>query len=279
MRVSCAVILSTYNQPQWLEKALDGYAVQTERAFALIVADDGSRPDTAHVIERAQTAGGLDIRHVWHEDAGFRKCEILNKAILTTQAEYVIFSDGDCIPRSDFVATHIALAEPGRFLSGGVIWLERALSERITSDDVRSGRMADADWLRANGWNGGHALRTTQRRWLARALDALTPTAATFNGHNASVWRSDLLRVNGFDATMGYGGEDRAVGERLHNIGVHGRQVRHRACLFHLDHDRPYKQTDVMRSNREARARIVKERDVRAKVGIAEIAAQSGLPL
>jgi glycosyltransferase involved in cell wall biosynthesis len=273
MSPGCAVILSTYNQPEWLEKALRGYAVQTAPAFDLIVADDGSRPETARVIDDAERAG-IRLRHVWHEDDGFRKCEILNKAVLATDADYLIFSDGDCIPRRDFVATHLQLAQPRRFLSGGVIWLDRAVSQRVSGEDIRLGRLSDAAWLRANGWKGGRqSLRLTPNRWLARALDALTPTSATFNGHNTSVWRTDLLAVNGFDVTMGYGGEDRAVGERLENIGVRGKQVRHRACCFHLDHDRPYKQEDVMRANRAARTRIVKDGDVRATIGIQEIAA------
>ncbi len=274
MSLTCSVILSTYNQPAWLQKVLAGYAAQTERAFELIVADDGSRAETAQVIDDARRAG-LNIRHVWQKDDGFRKCAILNKAVLASDAEYLIFTDGDCIPRDDFVATHTQLAEPKRFLSGGVIWMSRALSVRISEDDIRTGRFSDGGWLRANGWNARrHPYRVTRSHRLAKFFDVLTPTSPTFNGHNSSVWRADLLAVNGFDETMGYGGEDRAVGERLTNIGVRGRQVRHRAVCFHLDHDRPYKRADVMRANRAERKRIVREKDVRATVGIAEIAAR-----
>lgn len=267
-----AVIVSTYNQPRWLEKVLWGFGVQSDSGFELLVADDGSGPETAAVVEASRPALGGRIRHLWQEDRGFRKCEILNRAIVATDAEYVVFTDGDCIPARDFVATHRRLARPGSFLSGGVIWLPRPLSEAVTRADVESGRLESAGWLAARGWGAGRdRLRLVRSRVLAAALDGLTPTRATLNGHNASVWREALLAVNGFDAEMGYGGLDRALGERLRNLGVRGRQVRHRARTFHLDHDRPYRDPAVVRRNREIRARIRSVGEVRARKGIAEL--------
>src|SRR5690606_28632972 len=108
MRV--AVILSTYSQPVWLEKVVWGYSVQSSRLFEVVVADDGSTEETAEMLVRVGDATGLDIRHVWHEDRGFRKCRILNQAIVESTGEYLIFSDGDCIPSQDFVATHLEFA-------------------------------------------------------------------------------------------------------------------------------------------------------------------------
>jgi|SRR5687767_13706008 len=275
--MTTAVIVTTYNQPRWLEKVLWGYTAQSTTAFRVVIADDGSGEETRHVIERARLELGARLQHVWHPDDGFRKCEILNRAILAADADYLIFTDGDCIPRGDLVERHIELAEPGRFLSGGVIWLPRELSERIQRSDIESGRIAHRKWLHAGGWRGRrHRVRLTRSRLAARALDALTPTGATFNGHNASVWRDALFAVNGFDAEMGYGGLDRALGERLANLGVRGKQVRHRAVCFHLDHDRPYRKPEVVRQNREIRARIRREREVRARVGIAELMPVTG---
>jgi glycosyltransferase involved in cell wall biosynthesis len=266
-----AVILSTYNQPAWLQKVLWGYAVQTLPDFELIVADDGSAQTTIDVIDRARPEFAGRLRHLWHQDRGFRKCEILNKAIAATDADYIIFSDGDCIPRADFVETHARHAEPGRFLSGGVIWLPLATSERVTEDDIRSGRIATTRWLIANGWTGGrHRLRLVRGR-LAAALDRLTPTAPTFNGHNASVWRTALIEANGFENEMGYGGLDRALGERLQNLGLRGRQVRFRAVCFHLDHPRGYRNTETLKRNQQIRERIRTHHETRARSGIAEL--------
>lgn len=270
MRV--AVILATYNQPRWLEKVLWGYEAQTHRDFEVVVADDGSGPETAEVIERARSESVMRIRHVWHEDRGFRKSEILNRAIVASDADYLIFSDGDCIPREDLVSVHVRHAGPGRFLSGGYLKLPAAVSERITRDDVREGRVSDMKWLRAAGWNPGHrALRLTRSATLAAVLDALTPTSPTWNGHNASTWRTAIVQANGFDLDMPYGGQDRALGERLVNLGLRGRQIRHRAPCMHLDHGRPYRDQAKIEANLAIRSRIKRNRETRARLGIAEL--------
>ena len=275
--MTTAVIISTYNQPAWLEKVLWGYAQQSTSAFAVVVADDGSDERTRDVLERARSLFGQRISHVWHEDQGFRKCEILNKAIVATRADYLIFTDGDCIPRRDFVQRHTELARPGFFLSGGVVWLPRALSEGITRADIEEGRLSEGGWLQQRSWKGGRQrLRLVRSPRWAAVLDRLTPTRATFNGHNASVTREALLAVNGFDAEMGYGGLDRALGERLHNLGLRGLGVRHRAVCFHLDHDRPYRKPEVVKKNREIRARIRRTGELRARLGIAELTAATG---
>ena len=93
MRLS--VIISTYNQLQWLEKVIWGYIAQTHQDFELVIADDGSREDTRQMIERLQRATDLTIRHVWHEDIGFRKCTILNRAIERAESDYLVFSDAE----------------------------------------------------------------------------------------------------------------------------------------------------------------------------------------
>lgn len=269
-----SVIFTTYNSPRALELVLWGFAAQTRPGFQVVVADDGSGEETRETIDRVRSESGLEILHVWHEDRGFRKTEILDRAILASRGEYLVFTDGDCIPRADFVETHLGLAEPGRFLSGGYLKLPRGVSESITPDDVRAGRVADAAWLRSRGWRPGRrALRLTRSRALATLLDALTPTGATWNGHNASGWRGDLFRVNGYDLEMAYGGLDRAVGECLENAGVRGKQVRHRAPVLHLWHERPYADAEKWRRNREARREIRRRGLTRALRGLAELQA------
>jgi glycosyltransferase involved in cell wall biosynthesis len=271
--VRASVILTTYNQPRQLELVLWGYAVQTRRDFQVVVADDGSGPETREVVERLGREARLDLLHVWHEDRGFRKCEILNRAVLAASGDYLLFSDGDCIPRRDFVEAHLRLAEPGRFLSGGYLRLPAEVSARITTRDVTSGRVADPRWLRAQGWRPGRrVLRLLPMGPTAAALDALTPTRATWNGHNASTWKEAVVAVNGFDMRMGYGGLDRALGELLENAGVRGKQIRYRAPCLHLHHERPYADPERWHRNRMMRERIRAERITRAGEGIAELA-------
>ncbi len=278
MRAS--VILATYNQPAWLEKVLWGYAVQTVGDFDIVVADDGSGAETAAVVDAVRAEAGLPITHVWHEDRGFRKTEILNRAILATTSDYLIFSDGDCIPRSDFVATHVRLAEPDRYLAGTALRLPIELSHRITIDDIRTGRVAERDWLRAHGFAPGYRkeLKLLPNSAVTTVLDAVSSVAASFDGGNASTWRETLHAVNGFDNAMGYGLEDRSLGQRLEHIGVRGKRIRHRAICLHLEHDRPYKTPEMLERNAEIAARVAARREVRSACGLAELAAEPASP-
>lgn len=271
MRLS--VVLSTYRQPEWLRKTLWGYARQTHPDFEVLVADDGSGEDTAAVVAEAGSKyPHLALRHVWHPDTGYRKCVILNRAILAAGAPYLVFSDGDCVPRPDFLATHARLAAPGRFLSGGAVRLSREVSELISEDDVATGRAFDARWLRGRGFDAGrHRLRLLNGTPWPTVLDAVSPTGATWNGNNASTWRSAVVNANGFEHEMGYGGQDREFGERLENLGLRGTLVRHRAVLLHLDHGRPYRTAESIRKNREIRAATRSTGVVRARCGINEL--------
>jgi glycosyltransferase involved in cell wall biosynthesis len=96
--VKISVVLSTYERPRDLALVLAGYALQDDPDFEVVVADDGSGPETAAVIADAARSGP-PVRRVWHPDRGFRKTESLNRAIATCRSDYLSFSDGDCIPR------------------------------------------------------------------------------------------------------------------------------------------------------------------------------------
>lgn len=273
--MTIAVILSTYNWPRALELALWGYAVQTRRDFQLIVADDGSGPGTAQLIEHMRRETGLDLLHVWHEDRGFRKSEILNRAIMATDRDYLIFSDGDTIPGPDFVRLHAAFAEPGRFLAGAYVKLNARASEAITADDVRTGRATRLGWLWAQGFRpGNHALRFVGPGLFGALLDRVTPTPARFHGNNASAWRDHIVQCNGFDMEMGYGGQDAALGDRLENLGVLPKRIRHRVPAVHLYHERPWRDPAGMRRNQEIRSRIRGSGETRAPEGIEELKAE-----
>ena len=258
------VIIATYNMPDWLEKVLYGYEQQTYTHFEVVIADDGSGPETAAVIRRFQERGKIRLQHVWHEDNGFQKTTILNKAILAARHEYLLFTDGDCIPRPDFLEVHAEQAEPGYFLSGGYCKLPMPLSQTITAEDIRAESCFEPEWLKDKGLNSSAALRKLRARgWKARLMDWLTPTNASFNGCNTSAWKADVLAVNGYDERMRYGGLDREVGERLENMGIRGKQLRHRAVVIHLDHARGYKTKESLKNNLAIRAHTRKAKVVR----------------
>ena len=264
-----SVIISTYNQPEWLNKVLHGYLHQTFTDFEVLIADDGSDERTAEVIGNFQQVAEFPIQHVWHADEGYRRQTILNMALLKAACDYIIMTDGDCIPRRDFLAVHDRYARPGGFLSGGYCKLPMDLSLSLTPDDIESGRAFDATFLRHQGLREISAVfKLGLPVPLGPALDRITPAKATWNNCNASGWKADLIAVNGFNEDMQYGGADRELGERLAHSGVRGHQLRHQAILVHLDHPRGYKTPETLRKNRAIRDQVVASRSVWCPNGI-----------
>ena len=71
-----SVIVTTYNREDALDAVLRSLARQTDADFEVIVADDGSRPATAKLVEAWKGKVGHRLEHVWHDDRGFRAAEI-----------------------------------------------------------------------------------------------------------------------------------------------------------------------------------------------------------
>ncbi|PPK93664.1 glycosyl transferase family 2 [Nonlabens xylanidelens] len=251
---SISVIISTYNSIPWLEKTLWSYEHQIFRQFEIVIADDGSNDETKEFIKKYSEKSSKKIIHVWHEDNGFQKSMILNKALSACNAEYVVMSDGDCIAREDFLQIHYERREHGYFLSGGYYKLPLELSQNITEEDIATQRCFNANWLRSNGLPASYKnQKLTSGFVTAKIMENLTPTNASWNGHNSSGWLVDLKKVNGFDERMQYGGQDRELGERLFNLGIKSKQIRYSAICLHLDHARGYKNQESIDKNKAIR--------------------------
>jgi glycosyltransferase involved in cell wall biosynthesis len=235
MRIT--VVVTTYNRPDALAAVLEGYAHQSDTGFGLIVADDGSTADTAEVVQRFAARAPFEVSHVWQEDQGFRAAAIRNRAVAGARGEYVIFTDGDCVPSRTFVHQHRRLAEPGWFLSGNRVLLSQGLTRRVLAEHLPIQAWSWARWLRARG--GGEAnrvmplLRLPDGPWRRRHAREWRGVKTC----NLSVWREDLLRVNGLDESYsGWGLEDSDLVIRLLHAGLRNKNARFAAPVFHLWH-------------------------------------------
>lgn len=252
--LNTSVIISTYNQPEWLRLVLHSYSLQTAKGFEIIIADDGSDERTKAVIKEFIEQSNINVIHVWQEDNGFQKTKILNKAIVASNSDYLIFTDGDCIARKDFVETHLNLRRKNCALSGGYFKLNESISKDITIEDISQQNCFDKDWLISKGQSKSFKLnKLTKSTAKAKLLNTLTPTKATFDGMNVSCYKEDILAVNGFDERMQYGAEDREVGERMMNNGIKFLQVRYSTICVHLFHQRPYKNEENLKLNNSIR--------------------------
>jgi len=249
-----SVIISTYNAEEWLHKVLLGYSIQTIQDFEIIVADDGSSTKTKDVVAQFQNKFKHPIIHVWHEDKGFRKCKILNQAIVKSNTDYLLFTDGDCIPRKDFVASHLKHKQKGYFLSGGYFKLPMTISKAISDDAILHQKCFTISWLKSQGLKMNFKItKLTNFSIIAAFMNWVTPTKRSWNGHNSSGFKADILAINGFNELLAYGGEDREMGERLFNNGLFSKQIRYSAICVHLDHSRNYIDDEKVKFNLEVR--------------------------
>lgn len=233
-----AVIVTTYNRPDALAAALEGYLAQTDNDFEVLVADDGSTPDTAELVKQYEARATFPIHHVWQEDIGFRAAAIRNRALAVTRADYIIFTDGDCIPPADFIAQQRRLAEPGCFLSGNRLLLSQTLTEQVLKEKLPVHQWNLRDWLKA--YRQGHIarlqplLRLPNFSWLRKLAPRRWQGAKTCN---LSAFRDDLLKVNGLDESYtGWGQEDSDLVVRLIRAGVFNKSARFSAPVLHLWH-------------------------------------------
>jgi glycosyltransferase involved in cell wall biosynthesis len=251
-----SVIVSTYNRPAALHCVLRALSKQSDSGFEIIVADDGSGIETADVVGEWQRSGKKDVRHVWHEDQGFRLAEIRNRAVAESSGGYLIFLDGDCIPPRDFVARHRRLAEPDWMVCGHRLMLAESVTRRIQQE-----KLPVEDW-KLNRW-------VRERR--AGSIDRFAPFArlpgnawrrflvrhrtSKVRGCNMAVWRADFLRVDGFDADfVGWGHEDNDLATRLLMIGVCVKDGRWATGVFHLWHAQASRSDEMKHWDRIAKA-------------------------
>ena len=267
-----AVIVTTYNRPDALLAVLNGYLAQTDLNFELIVADDGSCKKTQQVIDDFKLITPLKITHVWHEDKGFRAAAIRNRAILVTNADYIILTDGDCIPLPHFVASHRLLAEHGYFVSGNRILASQELTQQLlqaTNQPYPISAWHLKKWIveRLKGRINRLLPLITLPKMMGklRYLDAFRWQGA--KTCNLGVWRTDLLTVNGLDeAYSGWGMEDSDLVIRLLHANILNKSGRCATPVLHLWH----KENDRsgLQKNIEQLNELIASNRIKAQIGL-----------
>ncbi|MGA8902043.1 glycosyltransferase family 2 protein [Bradyrhizobium sp.] len=272
-----SVIVTTYNRADALDAVLRALSHQTDRSFEIIIADDGSGPDTAHVIESWTPRLPMPLKHVWQENRGFRGAEIRNRGIGASSGRYCIFLDGDCLARADFIATHRRLAESGWFVAGNRILLSRGLTAAVL-----------AQRLESETWDIAVLMRERLRGGVNRLLPALhLPLGPLRKIHsrawegaktcNLAVARRDLDRTDGFDTHYtGWGLEDSDLVVRLFHAGVRRKDGRFATGVLHLWH--PESDRSNLQGNRARLDEVLASDRVRAMRGLSTMIDSSNQP-
>lgn len=230
-----SIVIATYNYLESLKRCLASLERQTFRDFEVIIADDGSAPDVGDWLSAYRPF--YPLMHLWQEDKGFRKCRILNQALLRARGEYFVFLDADCIEARDFLAQHWKHREKGCYLGGRRVMISRPVAEAVTEKMVRSG-LFDHVSLWALRHTLGHRIR-----YLEEAMRPLYylrgKNPFSLLGCNFSIHREDIYAVNGFDEDYENrgGGEDTDIATRMNMVGLRMKSVRYLAVQYHLGHE------------------------------------------
>jgi glycosyltransferase involved in cell wall biosynthesis len=231
-----SVVVAVYERAEVLELVFASLHGQTLRDFEVVVADDGSGPAIGRLIERCQPQFARPIVHVWHEDDGFRKTIVVNRAVTKASSDYLVFIDGDCILHRRFLERHYKRRRPGWVLTGRRVMMDSEFSGCVTLDDVRSRRIERPSfWL-------GHCGRNDCKHGFYLPF-MFTPRAHfrknyEILGSNFSVHRDDFYRVNGYDERIvGRGVEDNNLCIRFINSGIAVKSVAFEALQYHCYHE------------------------------------------
>jgi len=227
--VPSTLIVTTYDWPAALDLTLKSIARQSVLPDEVIVADDGSGPETARVVQRWRGKLQAPLTHLWQPHEGFQLARSRNRAIAAAKGEYLIIVDGDMVLHRHFIADHLSAARPSSFIQGVRLLTEPAAAERM----LREGSL-DLSFFSSGIRRRRHAVRSLL---LSRILFRRRVGQSAIRGCNQAYWKSDLLRVNGFnEAFMGWGREDNEIAARLYNIGVCRRNLKFQALAIHLHH-------------------------------------------
>ncbi len=269
-----SLIVTTYNRPQALALVLKALAVQTVQNFEVIIADDGSKPETKQLLKTLKHP--YPLHHVWQQDQGFRAAMARNRAVAKASGEYLIFLDGDCIPRPNFVEQHWQLAEKNCFVVGNRILLNKTFSEQIIQQQRPIWQWQLKNWF-----------ISYFRKEINRLLPLLYLPFNLFRKlkHekwqgaktcNLAVWKKDFLKINGFNENFqGWGHEDADLVIRLLRSGIQRKEGRFALPVFHLWH--PFCDRSQENKNQRRLKQILQSQRVFAPKGLSQYLGKSGV--
>jgi glycosyltransferase involved in cell wall biosynthesis len=234
------VIAAFFNKINYLKLVLAGFERQTEKKFELIIADDGSDESVVTEINKLKTSYSFPIKHIWQEDKGFRKNKILNKAIIESESDYLIFIDADCVPHRAFVEGHLNFSRENTALTGRRVNLSQKITLQLNEQIVREGVLEKKFFRQIMDGLFGESIDVEKGFYFKNKfiLNFFNRKNRGLLGCNFSLFKEDIIKINGFDERYEAPsiGEDSDVQFRLELSGVKIQSVNHIAVQYHLYH-------------------------------------------
>jgi glycosyltransferase involved in cell wall biosynthesis len=225
-----SLIICTYNWKEALDLVFKSISKQTVMPDEILIADDGSQPDTGALVADWTKRLPVPVAHVWQEDAGFRVARARNLAIAKASGDYIVLVDGDMILNSHFIEDHRLAARRGYFMQGARLLSGASTGKRLLEEGITELGFFAPDINRRR-----HTIRSRFLSWLIRLRTHTNQKAV--RSCNQAYWRDDLIKVNGFNENMiGYSREDNELAVRMYNAGIARKNLKFAALAVHLYH-------------------------------------------
>lgn len=239
-----SIIIAVYKDIEALDLIIQSLKTQSYKNFEVIIAEDNNSAEMRDYISKI---GELQVKHTSQDDNGIRKTRSLNNGILASEGEYLIFIDGDCVPYSTFIESHVKLSQPNYVVSGrrcnlgpkysnllrqqklSPLKLEQSFLYKLPliTKDGKEGHIEAGIYVRPDGFMYNRLLKNRKG-------------THSIVGCNYSCMKIDMVKINGYDE--GYGessvGDDTDLEWRFKALGLKLKSAKNVANMFHLYHGR-----------------------------------------
>ncbi|BAK71364.1 glycosyltransferase [Aliarcobacter butzleri] len=242
----CSIIISVYKDTDSLDLILESLCNQTIIPDEIIISEDGNSIEMSDYVKVAKEKyKKLDINHLFQEDIGWRKNIALNRAIIASKYEYLIFIDGDCVPFDDFIENHLGQATKRIVLAGKRVELGENITREIRSKKLTVSKLTNNYWLyviKLINDKTRHLEDILHISYKSFLSPYIKKEVNYIIGCNWSAFKEDILEINGFDETytLPSVGEDVDLGWRFRGLGIELKSCRYNANLVHLYHKKRF---------------------------------------
>jgi GT2 family glycosyltransferase len=247
-KVTTSVIISVYKNVNALEIILDALYHQSIQPIEIIISEDCESSEMKTLVSRidSKISESINIVHLSQEDSGWRKNRALNRAIVESSSEYLIFIDGDVVPHPKFIEGHLYCSEPKREAVGKRCELGQKYSQKVYDKKLLVSKIAknyltsivplhqDKVHHYEDGIYSHFINKVTSSRYIRHII-----------GCNFSCYKEDFLSINGFneDFINPAVGEDVDITWRFRGLGIEMKSCRYIANVYHLWHKKGFDQT------------------------------------
>lgn len=223
-----SLIIAYYKNLAFLDLILQSVALQSEKDFEVIIAEDDNANTTIEFLNNQREKYTFPIEHVSHKNIGFRKNRILNKAIVKAKTDYIIFIDGDCVLHKHFIKETLNNVTEKTALFGRRLMLSKKLTEKaLTKNTIKHFTFLNFIITQCKIIESGIYLPFISTKKDYGIL-----------GCHWSAHKKDLLAINGYDENYVLAGigEDVDIEWRMKESGIKFKSLKFKAIQYHLHH-------------------------------------------